>query len=108
VCPALPATLHELHVAIGTPVARVGAMTTTVHPPSSSRSTAGNVIAALASLFVAGLGQLLQGRVAWALVWFVAAVAAWVLSVVSFGLLGFVGGLVHIASCIHAALYRGA
>jgi TM2 domain-containing membrane protein YozV len=66
----------------------------------------GNVIAALASFFIAGLGQLLQGRVLWGLFWFMAAAAAWVLSVLSLGLLTFLGGLVHILSCIHAALYR--
>jgi len=82
------------------------AMASTTYP-TTSRGSTGNVIAALASFFVAGLGQLLQGRLAWALFWFLAAVAAWVLSVVSLGLLGFVGALVHVASCIHAALYGG-
>lgn len=62
--------------------------------------TTGNVIAALASFFVPGLGQLLQGRVMWAIFWFVASIVVWV---VTFGLLA---GVTHVISCLHAALYR--
>ena len=58
----------------------------------------GNVIAALCSLFIAGLGQLIQGRVLTALVHFVAAAVLW------YFLLGWV---VHIWSAISAARYRG-
>lgn len=79
-------------------------MTTTSY--ASSPGATGNVIAALASFFVAGLGQLIQGRIGWAILWFAASVAAWVFAVVSFGLLSFLGGLIHILSCAHAALYR--
>ena len=39
----------------------------------SGRGSGGNVIAALCSLFIPGLGQLVQGRVLWALFWFVLA-----------------------------------
>jgi len=81
------------------------ATSTTVQSPRSGSLS--NVIAALASFFIAGLGQLLQGRVAWALLWFGLAVAAWLIGLLTFGLLGFVGGFIHILSCIHAALYRG-
>lgn len=61
--------------------------------------TTGNIIAALASFFVPGLGQLLQGRVLWAAFWFIASIVVWL---ITFGLLG---GVAHILSCIHAALY---
>ena len=60
-----------------------------------------NVIAALASFFVPGLGQLVQGRILMALVQFVAGVLIWL---VSFGMLGWI---VHIWSVIDAALWKG-
>jgi len=66
---------------------------------TSRVGTTGNVIAALASFFVPGLGQLLQGRILWALLWFVASVVWWIIT------LGLLGGVVHVLSCIHAALY---
>lgn len=61
----------------------------------------GNVIAALASLVVPGLGQLAQGRVFSALLLAVLAAILWILS---FGLLGWVG---HILASLDAALWRG-
>lgn len=67
--------------------------------PRSRAGTTGNVIAALASFFVPGLGQLLQGRVLWALFWFVASIVWWIVT------LGLLGGVVHVLSCLHAALY---
>jgi hypothetical protein len=59
--------------------------------------SSGNVIAALCSLCVAGLGQLVQGRVLKALFMFVLAGLLW------WVLLGWV---VHIWSAIDAARYR--
>ncbi len=64
----------------------------------SSPGSSGNVIAALASFFIPGLGQLLQGRVLMAVFQFILAGALW------FVLLGW---LVHLWSVIDAALYRG-
>ena len=61
----------------------------------------GNVIAALASLVVPGLGQLAQGRIFSALLQLVFSGVLWVLS---FGLLGWVG---HILAALDAALWRG-
>jgi TM2 domain-containing membrane protein YozV len=61
-----------------------------------------NVIAALASFFVPGLGQLVQGRIAMALVQFLAGVVIWIVS------LGTLGWIVHLWSVIDAALWRGA
>jgi TM2 domain-containing membrane protein YozV len=62
-----------------------------------SRGSAGNVIAGLASFFIPGLGQLLQGRFLAALFMFV---MTWVLWLI---LLGWV---VHLWSIIDAALYH--
>jgi hypothetical protein len=63
-----------------------------------SPGSTGNVIAALASFFVPGLGQLLQGRWIKALVMFVLAGVLW------WFLLGWV---VHLWSIIDAALFKG-
>ena len=61
-----------------------------------SRGSAGNVIAGLASFFIPGLGQLLQGRILLAAFMFV---MTWVLWLV---LLGWV---IHLWSIIDAAVY---
>jgi hypothetical protein len=60
--------------------------------------SAGNVIAAVCSFFIPGLGQLVQGRVLMALVMFVLAGILW------WFLLGWI---IHLWSVIDAALYRG-
>jgi TM2 domain-containing membrane protein YozV len=65
------------------------------------RGSTSNVIAGLASFFVPGLGQLVQGRILMALVQFVVGVIIWV---VSFGTLGWI---VHLWSVIDAALWKG-
>lgn len=57
----------------------------------------GNVIAALASFFIPGLGQLLQGR------WFVAAL---MFVLTAFLWLILLGWVIHLWSIIDAALYR--
>lgn len=66
----------------------------------SGQGSTGNVIAALASFFVPGLGQLIQGRLMKALFMFVLAGGVWV---ISFGTLGWI---VHLWSVIDAAVYR--
>jgi len=58
----------------------------------------GNVLAAICSFFIPGLGQLVQGRPFAALIQFVLAAILW------FFLLGW---LVHLWSIIDAAVYRG-
>jgi TM2 domain-containing membrane protein YozV len=58
----------------------------------------GNVIAAVCSLLIPGLGQLVQGRLFMALIQFVLAGILW------FVLLGWI---IHLWSVIDAALYRG-
>ncbi|MCX6969884.1 MAG: hypothetical protein NTV93_06980 [Verrucomicrobia bacterium] len=64
---------------------------------STGRGTAGNVIAALCSFFFPGLGQLIQGRILAALLFFVAAGILW------FVMLGWV---VHIWACVNAAIWK--
>jgi TM2 domain-containing membrane protein YozV len=74
---------------------------------SNGQGSAGNVIAALCSFFIPGLGQLLQGRVLSALGWFLFACLAFVLTwVITLSLLPFGWFLVSVFSCINAALYR--
>ena len=68
--------------------------------PADPRGSTGNVIAALCSVFVPGLGQLLQGRPITGAIHFVLDVVLWV---VSFGVLAWP---MHIWSCISAARYQ--
>ncbi len=63
----------------------------------AGQGSTGNVIAALASFFIPGLGQLLQGRVIMAAFMFVLAGILW------FFLLGW---LVHFWSIIDAAMWK--
>ncbi|MCH8556783.1 MAG: hypothetical protein LAT84_03120 [Balneolia bacterium] len=63
----------------------------------AGQGSAGNVIAALASFFVPGLGQLLQGRLLIAIVMFIMAGVLW------FFLLGW---LIHLWSILDAALFK--
>jgi TM2 domain-containing membrane protein YozV len=64
----------------------------------SRPGSSGNVIAALCSFFIPGLGQLVQGRLLMALFQFLLAGFLW------WFLLGW---LIHLWSVIDAALYRG-
>ncbi len=63
------------------------------------QGSAGNVLAALASFFIPGLGQLVQGRALKAIVMFLLAGVLW------FVMLGW---LVHLWSVLDAALYKPA
>ena len=63
----------------------------------AGQGSAGNVIAALASVFIPGLGQLLQGRLFAAVVQFVLAAILW------WFLLGWV---IHLWSVLDAALWK--
>ena len=67
---------------------------------STGRGTSGNVIAALCSFFFPGLGQLIQGRILAALIFFVGAGVVWF---VSFGTLGWI---IHIWACVDAAIWK--
>jgi TM2 domain-containing membrane protein YozV len=61
------------------------------------QGSAGNVIAALASFFVPGLGQLLQGRLGMALVQFVLAAVLWIV---------LLGWIIHLWSILDAAIWK--
>jgi TM2 domain-containing membrane protein YozV len=63
----------------------------------AGQGSTGNVIAALASFFIPGLGQLIQGRLTIAIVQFVLAAVLW------FVLLGWA---IHLWSVLDAALWR--
>jgi TM2 domain-containing membrane protein YozV len=63
----------------------------------AGQGSAGNIIAALCSFFIPGLGQLLQGRLGMAIIQFVLAGVLWVF------LLGWV---IHLWSIIDAALWK--
>ena len=65
----------------------------------AGKGSTGNVIAAVASFFIPGLGQLVQGRLFAAIFMFLLSVAIWV---ISFGTLGWIG---HVIAAIHAAVY---
>ncbi len=62
----------------------------------AGQGSGGNVLAALCSFFVPGLGQLLQGRLGIAVVQFVFAVALWLV---------LMGWVVHLWSIIDAAKF---
>ncbi len=63
----------------------------------AGQGSTGNVIAALASFFIPGLGQLIQGRPIVAAIHFVLAAVLWLI------LLGWV---VHLWSILDAALWK--
>ena len=62
----------------------------------TGQGSAGNVIAALASFFIPGLGQLIQGRVLKALVMFVLSAVLWWI---------WMGWIIHLWSVLDAALF---
>lgn len=64
---------------------------------AEGQGSTGNVIAALASFFIPGLGQLIQGRLGKAILMFVLAAVLW------WFLLGWI---IHLWSIIDAALWR--
>ena len=63
----------------------------------AGQGSAGNVIAALASFFIPGLGQLLQGRLGMAIVQFVMAALLWLI---------WLGWIIHLWSILDAALWK--
>ena len=67
---------------------------------SPGQGSAGNVLAALASFSIPGLGQLLQGRFLSFLFFVVTAAVIWL---ISFGTLGWI---VHLWATINAALWK--
>ncbi len=63
----------------------------------AGQGSTGNVIAALASFFIPGLGQLLQGRWLTAAIHFVLAAALWLI---------YLGWIIHLWSILDAALFK--
>jgi len=63
----------------------------------AGQGSAGNVIAALASFFIPGLGQLLQGRLVMALIQFCLAAMLWFI---------LMGWIIHLWSILDAALWK--
>lgn len=64
---------------------------------SEGQGSSGNVLAAICSFFIPGLGQLVQGRVFKALVMFVLAAVLWII---------WLGWIIHLWSIVDAAMYR--
>lgn len=65
--------------------------------PMPGQGSTGNVIAALASFFIAGLGQLIQGRPLKAGIMFVLAAVLWFF---------WLGWIIHLWSILDAALWK--
>lgn len=73
---------------------------------SAGQGSTGNVIAAICSFFVPGLGQLVQGRVVSAVLWFLAACVAFAVTwLITLSFLPFGWFVISILSCINAAMY---
>ena len=64
---------------------------------NAGQGSAGNVIAALCSFFIPGLGQLVQGRLLAAVLHFVLAAVLWLI---------LLGWIVHLWSIIDAAMFK--
>ncbi|GMU36650.1 MAG: hypothetical protein KJ057_08230 [Phycisphaerae bacterium] len=63
----------------------------------TGQGSAGNVLAAICSFFIPGLGQLVQGRLLMAVIMFLLAGAMWFI---------WLGWLVHLWSILDAALFK--
>jgi TM2 domain-containing membrane protein YozV len=63
----------------------------------AGQGSTGNVIAAVCSFFVPGLGQLVQGRLGMAIVQFVLAIVLWIF---------LLGWAIHLWSILDAALWK--
>mgnify|MGYP000306209621 CR=1 FL=1 len=72
----------------------------------SQQGSAGNVIAAIASFFVAGLGQLVQGRILAAVLFCLTTYAAYGIASFTLGIFLIVAVPLHIWCIINAARYR--
>jgi len=64
---------------------------------NTHQGSTGNVIAAVCSFFIPGLGQLVQGRLLKAIVMFVLACLLWIV---------WLGWLIHLWSILDAALFK--
>lgn len=64
---------------------------------NEGQGSSGNMLAAICSFFILGLGQLVQGRLLMAIVMFVLAALLWIV---------LLGWLIHLWSILDAALYK--
>ncbi|TCV92418.1 hypothetical protein EC912_107126 [Luteibacter rhizovicinus] len=64
---------------------------------TAGQGSSGNVLAAICSFFIPGLGQLVQGRPFKALIMFVLAAVLWII---------WLGWIIHLWSIIDAALFK--
>lgn len=71
----------------------------------SGQGSGGNVLAAICSFFIPGLGQLVQGRILPALLFFVVVGTGYFFAVLIIPAV--IGGLIHLWSIIDAARYVG-
>ncbi len=63
----------------------------------AGKGSTGNVIAALCSFFLPGLGQLIQGRPFWAAIFFFGQFFLWII---------WLGWLVNLIAALDAAMYK--
>ncbi|GGI82682.1 hypothetical protein [Shewanella gelidii] len=70
----------------------------------SQQGSAGNVLAAIASLFFPGLGQLVQGRILAAILFCIVTIVGYAMWWLIFPAI--IGGIAHIWAVIDAAKFR--
>ena len=75
-------------------------MSTLDSSSAGGRGSAGNVLAAICSFFIPGLGQLVQGRFLKALFHLILAGVIWLVT------FGYGGWIMHIWSCYEAAVHK--
>lgn len=75
-------------------------MSSQITLPAGGRGSAPNVIAAVCSFFIPGLGQLAQGRMGKALLHLILAGVIWLIT------FGMGGWIIHIWSCYEAAVHK--
>lgn len=74
----------------------------------AGQGSGGNVISALCNIFIPGLGQLIQGRIMMALLFFLVCTVSYGLAAtVIFIFMWPVGAIFHLWSIIDAARYKG-
>jgi TM2 domain-containing membrane protein YozV len=71
----------------------------------SNQGSGGNVLAAICSFFLPGLGQLVQGRIMPALFFFIGMAISWALVIIAIGWL--MVPVVYLWCIIDAARYKG-
>ena len=72
----------------------------------SSQGSTGNVVAAVCSFFIPGLGQLVQGRLAAAAIFFVVVGVLWALTPVTLGISALPAFVLHVWCIVDAARFK--